>query len=149
MKNFGIEEIKNIIPHRDPFLFLDEIIELTPGETVSAKKVVKKDEFWVRGHFPSFAVCPGVIAIEMLAQAGAVCILALPQNKGRVALFAGINKARFKKQIFPGDEVILNVNIVKMIGDIGVGKAQALVDGKIAVLAEIMFALKDYAKEQC
>ena len=85
----------------------------------------------------------------MLAQAGAVCILALPQNKGRVALFAGINKARFKKQIFPGDEVILNVNIVKMIGDIGVGKAQALVDGKIAVLAEIMFALKDYAKEQC
>lgn len=147
MKVFGVDEIKNIIPHRDPFLFLDEVMELNPGKTVSARKIIKKDEFWVKGHFPNFAVCPGVIAIEMLAQAGAVCILALPQNKGKVALFAGINKARFKKQILPGDEVILNVNIVKMIGDIGIGRAQAFVDGKIAVFAEIMFALKDYSKD--
>ncbi len=147
MKVFGVDEIKNIIPHRDPFLFLDEVMELNPGKMVSARKIIKKDEFWVKGHFPNFAVCPGVIAIEMLAQAGAVCILALPQNKGKVALFAGINKARFKKQILPGDEVILNVNIVKMIGDIGIGRAQAFVDGKIAVFAEIMFALKDYSKD--
>ena len=101
MKKFGVEEIKKIIPHRPPFLFLDEILELNPGKTIVAKKNVKDDEFWIPGHFPNFAVCPGVLTIEMLAQAGAVCILSLPENKGKIALFGGIRNARFKSQIFP------------------------------------------------
>ena len=143
MSGLSIEEIKKIIPHREPFLFLDEVLEMEPGKKIVARKKVRDDEFWVRGHFPNFAVCPGVIVIEMLAQAGAVCVLALPQNKGKIAFFGGIKKARFKRQILPLDVVTLEVEILKMVYDVGIGKAKALVDGKIAVLAEIAFALKN------
>lgn len=142
MEGFGIEKIKQIIPHREPFLFLDEVISIDPGNSIIAKKTIRNDEFWIRGHFPNFAVCPGVITVEMLAQAGAVCILSLPEHKGKIALFGGINRTRFKKQIFPGNVVILEVIIIKRIGDIGIGRAKALVDGEVAVLTEITFALK-------
>ncbi len=142
MQGFGIDKIKEIIPHREPFLFLDEVIKIEPGVKVLAKKLIKKDEFWVKGHFPSFAVCPGVLVVEMLAQAGAVCVLALPENKGKTAFFGGIKNARFKKQILPGDVVFLDVVMKRLIGDVGIGQAKALVDDKIAVLAEITFALK-------
>ncbi len=143
MKSFGVEEIKKIIPHRAPFLFLDEILELNPGRSVVAKKTIKNDEFWVKGHFPNFAVCPGVLTIEMLAQAGAVCILSLPENKGKVALFGGIRRARFKSQIFPGDEVVLKLKIVENVGNIGFGKAKAFVKNKVAVTTDLTFALKE------
>ena len=136
------EQIKSIIPHRDPFLLIDEIIELEPGKRVVAKKHVKEDEFWIKGHFPNQPVQPGVLTIEMLAQAGAVCILSVPENKGKIAFFGGIDKARFKRQVLPGDIVTLNVEIIKIKGSIGVGKAIATVDGKKAVLAQIMFALE-------
>ncbi len=142
MQGFGIEKIKEIIPHRDPFLFLDEVLDIKPGEKILAKKEIKKDEFWVKGHFPNFAVCPGVLIVEMLAQAGAVCVLALPENKGKTAFFGGIKNARFKKQILPGDVVFLDVLMKRLIGDVGIGQAKAIVDEKIAVLAEITFALK-------
>ena len=142
LEGFGIEKIKQIIPHREPFLFLDEVISIDPGNSIIAKKTIRNDEFWIRGHFPNFAVCPGVITVEMLAQAGAVCILSLPEHKGKIALFGGINRTRFKKQIFPGNVVILEVIIIKRIGDIGIGRAKALVDGEVAVLTEITFALK-------
>ena len=145
MKKFGIEEIKKIIPHRPPFLFLDEILELNPGKTIVAKK---NDEFWIPGHFPNFAVCPGVLTIEMLAQAGAVCILSLHENKGKIALFGGIRNARFKSQIFPGDEVILKLKIVENVGNIGFGKAQAFVKNKLAVKTDLTFALKDVEKDK-
>lgn len=136
------EQIKSIIPHRDPFLLIDEIVELEPGKRVVAKKHVKEDEFWIKGHFPKQPVQPGVLTIEMLAQAGAVCILSVPENKGKIAFFGGIDKARFKRQILPGDVVTLNVEIIKIKGSIGVGKAIATVDGKKAVSAQIMFALE-------
>lgn len=142
MNGFGIEEIKKIIPHREPFLLLDEILELEPGKSVVAKKTIKDDEFWIKGHFPNFAVCPGVLTIEMLAQAGAVCILALEENKGKMALFGGIRKAKFKTQIVPGDEVILKLKIVEMIGNVGFGKAKAFVDDRVAAETELIFALK-------
>ncbi len=136
------EQIKSIIPHRDPFLLIDEVVELEPGKRVVAKKHLKEDESWFKGHFPNQPVQPGVLTIEMLAQAGAVCILAVPENKGKIAFFGGIDKARFKRQILPGDTVTLSVEIIKIKGPIGVGKAIATVDGKKAVSAEIMFALE-------
>lgn len=136
------EQIKSIIPHRDPFLLIDEVVELEPGKRVVAEKYLKEDEAWFKGHFPNQPVQPGVLTIEMLAQAGAVCILSVPENKGKIAFFGGIDKARFKRQILPGDVVTLSVEIIKIKGPIGVGKAIATVDGKKAVSAEIMFALE-------
>lgn len=136
------EQIKSIIPHRDPFLLIDEVVELEPGKRVVAKKHLKEDESWFKGHFPNQPVQPGVLTIEMLAQAGAVCILSVPENKGKIAFFGGIDKARFKKQVLPGDVVTLSVEIIKIKGSIGVGKAIATVDGEKAVSAQIMFALE-------
>ena len=92
----NLEQIKEIIPHRDPFLLIDEVTELEPGVSVTAKKYLKPDEYWFKGHFPGQPVQPGVLMIEMLAQAGAVCALSLPENKGKIAFFAGIDKARFR-----------------------------------------------------
>ncbi len=135
------EQIKEIIPHRDPFLLIDEVLELEPGVRVVAIKHLKEDEDWFRGHFPEHPVQPGVLMIEMLAQAGAVCALSLPENKGKLAMFAGIDKARFKREVRPGDTLRLEVEIIKNRGAVGVGKAVATVDGKKAVTAEIMFAI--------
>ena len=135
------EQIKEIIPHRDPFLLIDEILELEPGVRVVATKYLRPEETWFKGHFPGMPVQPGVLTIEMLAQAGAVCALSLPENKGKIAFFAGIDKARFRQQVKPGDTLVLSVEMIKSRGSIGVGKAVATVNGKKAVTAEITFAL--------
>lgn len=135
------EQIKEIIPHRDPFLLIDEVLELEPGIRVVAKKYIKPDEYWFKGHFPQKPVQPGVLMIEMLAQAGAVCALSLPENKGKIAFFAGIDKARFRGVVNPGDTLILEVEIIKNRGKIGVGSAVATVEGKKVVTAEITFAI--------
>ena len=110
------EQIKEIIPHRDPFLLIDEVLEMEPGVRVVAQKYLKPDEFWFKGHFPQEPVQPGVLTIEMLAQAGAVCALSLPENKGKIAYFAGIDKAKFRQKIVPGDTIRLEVEIVKTRG---------------------------------
>lgn len=135
------EQIMEIIPHRDPFLLIDEITELESGVRAVGKKHLKEDEFWFKGHFPQMPVQPGVLTIEMLAQVGAVCALSLPENKGKIAFFAGIDKARFRKTILPGDTITLEVELVKSRGAIGIGKATAYVDGKKAVTAELTFAI--------
>lgn len=141
MSVLNLEQIKEIIPHRDPFLLIDEITELEAGKRVVAKKYIKPDEDWFRGHFPSQPVQPGVLMVEMLAQAGAVCALSLPENKGKIAYFAGIDKARFRRVVKPGETLTLEVEIIKVKGPIGVGKAVASVDGQRAVTAEISFAI--------
>ncbi len=139
---YNKEQIKEIIPHRDPFLLIDEINEIEPGKRAVATKYIKEDDFWFKGHFPDYPVTPGVLMIEMLAQAGCVAMLVLPENKGKLGFFAGIDKAKFKKQVVPGDVLKLEVEIIKVKGPIGVGKAIATVDGKKAVTAEITFAIK-------
>lgn len=133
--------IEEIIPHREPFLLIDEILELEPGKRVVARKHLREDEDWFRGHFPGHPVQPGVLMIEMLAQAGAVCVLSLPENRGKLAFFAGIDKARFRRMVYPGETLMLTVELTKFRGPVGFGSAVAAVDGKKAVTAEISFAI--------
>ena len=136
------EEIKEIIPHRDPFLLIDTIEEMEPGKRVVATKLMKPDEFWFKGHFPEYPVVPGVLMLEMMAQAGAVAMLALPENKGKLGFFGGVKEAKFRRQVVPGDLLRIEVEIIKVKGPVGVGSGIATVNGEKAVSAEITFAIK-------
>ena len=136
-----IKEIEKIIPQRAPFLMIDRVEECVPGESVIAYKNVNINEWYFQGHFPGMPIMPGVLITEALAQTGAVAVLSLEENKGKNALFGGIDKLRFKKQVVPGDVLKLEVKIIKSKGPIGVGEAIATVDGKVAVKGEITFAL--------
>ena len=133
----GIKEIQEIIPHRHPFLLIDCIEEVTPGEGAVGYKSVTYNEPFFAGHFPQEPVMPGVLLIEALAQTGAVAILSQEGFKGKVAYFGGIEKAKFKRKVVPGDRVKLECEIIKQKGPVGVGKATATVDGKLAVSAEL------------
>ena len=135
------EEIKEIIPQREPFLMIDEVEKYTPGECAVAYKYVNKDECYFQGHFPGNPIMPGVLMVEALAQTGAVAILSMEENKGKNALFGGIDKMKFKKMVVPGDKLKLEVKIIKKKGPIGVGEAIATVDGKIAAKGELTFAV--------
>jgi len=135
------KDIENIIPHRDPFLLIDEILEIEPGKRIKGVKHVSEEEYYFKGHFPGNPIMPGVLQVETIAQAGAVAVLILPENKGKLILFAGIDKARFKRMVKPGDELIIEVEIESFRRNIGKGKGKATVDGKLACAADIMFAL--------
>lgn len=136
------DQIKQIIPHRYPFLLVDKITQMEPGHSAKGFKCVSVNEPFFCGHFPEYAVMPGVLIIEALAQVGAVAILTLEENRGKIALFGGIKNARFKRQVVPGDVLELECEIVRRHGPVGMGKAVARVDGEIAATAELTFAIK-------
>ena len=135
------KEIKEIIPQREPFLMIDEVEEYTPGEKAIAYKNVDINEWYFKGHFPEKPIMPGVLIAESLAQAGAIAILSMEENKGKNALFAGIDKMKFKKIVVPGDRLKLEVNIIKRKGPIGVGEGIATVDGNLVAKGEFTFAV--------
>ena len=137
----NIEQIQEIIPHRPPFLLVDKITDVVPGEWAKGIKAVTVNEPFFTGHFPQYRVMPGVLIIEALAQVGAVAILSLPENKGKLAFFGGIKNARFKKQVRPGDVLELSCELIERRGPIGFGKAVAKVDGKVAAQGELTFAV--------
>jgi 3-hydroxyacyl-[acyl-carrier-protein] dehydratase len=137
-----IEAIQKIIPHRYPFLLVDRITDFEPGKKATGIKNVTINEHFFTGHFPGFPVMPGVLIVEALAQVGAVAILSLEQNKGKVALFGKIDGFRFRKQVVPGDQLVLDVEITKFKGPVGKGLAQAKVGDDIVASGELTFAIK-------
>ena len=137
----GIKEIEQIIPHRHPFLLVDYIEDMVPGEYAIGYKCVTFREDFFKGHFPQEPVMPGVLIIEALAQTGAVAALSMEENKGKIAYFAGINKCKFKGKVVPGDKLKLETRIVRSKGPLGVGEAIASVDGKVVVTAELSFMI--------
>lgn len=137
----NVNEIKEIIPHRYPFLLIDRVDELEEGVKAVGVKNVSVNEPFFQGHFPNEPVMPGVLIVEALAQLGAVAILSKEEFKGKTAYFAGIDKVRFKRKVVPGDVLKLEVEIIKMKGKIGIGKAIATVEGVKACEGEILFAI--------
>lgn len=135
------EQIKEIIPHRDPFLLIDEITEMEEGKRVVAVKYVKEEEYYFQGHFPQEKVMPGVLIVEALAQAGAVAILSMAEHKGKIAYFGGIKEAKFRQKVVPGDCLRLEVTLDRLRSRAGTGKAVAYLGDKIACQCEIMFAI--------
>ena len=134
-------QIQEILPHRYPFLLVDKITECVPGQKATGIKFVTANEMHFLGHFPQKHVMPGVLILEALAQTGAVAILTEEENKGKIALFGGVKNARFKRQVVPGDVLKLSCEIITRRGPVGVGKATATVDGKVAVVEELTFAI--------
>lgn len=142
MSVYNTQEIMEILPHRHPFLLIDTIEELEPGVRAVGRKNVTFNEPYFAGHFPGNPVMPGVLILEALAQTGAVAILSLPEHRGKTAYFAGIDKAKFKQMVRPGDTLELETTIIRSMGPVGVGEAIATVNGKLAAKAELTFALK-------
>ncbi|MES0857726.1 3-hydroxyacyl-ACP dehydratase FabZ [Geobacillus sp. G4] len=138
-----IQQIQSIIPHRYPFLLVDRILEIEEGKRAVGIKNVSANESFFAGHFPEYPVMPGVLIVEALAQVGAVVLLQSEENRGRLAFFAGIDNCRFKKQVKPGDQLRLEVEIIRARGAIGKGKGIATVDGELVCETELMFALGD------
>ena len=142
MPSLSRQEIEAILPHRDPFLLLDEIVEMEPGERVVARKRVRPDEWYLSGHFPGRPIMPGVLIVEAMAQAGAVAVLSEEENRGRLALFAGIDGVRFKRIVEPGDELELTCDLDRVRGPVGRGKATATVEGELAARGTLTFAVQ-------
>ena len=141
MTQLNIQQIKEIIPHRYPMLLIDRVEEFIDGEKVIAKKNVTINEPFFQGHFPHEPVMPGVLIVEAMAQAGAVALLSLEQFRGKTAYFGGIDKAKFRQKVTPGDTLILEVEIIKVKSSAGIGKGIARVDGKKVAEAELTFMI--------
>ena len=132
---FGREVIEQLIPHRPPFLLVDEILELEPGKRVLGRRSIRPDDWWFPGHFPGRPVMPGVLTVEAIAQAGAVAVLADPANTGKIPFFAGIDDCRFKRVVEPGDVLTLECEFVRVRGPIAKGQGRATVGGELAAEA--------------
>lgn len=139
---FGRDVIEQILPHRVPFLLIDEVLELEAGERVVATREVRADDWWFPGHFPTRPVMPGVLIVEAMAQTGAVAVLAEEENRGRIAFFAGIDDCRFKRVVEPGDVLRLTCEIGQVRGPVGRGKATAHVGDALAARATLTFAVE-------
>ena len=137
------EQIQEIIPHRDPFLLIDRVIEIEPGKTTTGEKDVRVDEYFFKGHFPEEPVMPGVLIIESIAQTGAITLLSLPENKGKIVYFGGLKKAKFKRKVVPGDTLRLEVELCKVKEKFGNGFGRAYVGNELACEAEFLFSYMD------
>lgn len=139
---FGREQIEAILPHRDPFLLVDEVLELEPGRRVVARRAVRAEDPWFAGHFPGRPVMPGVLIVEAMAQAGALAVLYEESNRGKIAFFAGIDDCRFKRVVQPGDVLTLTCEIDQVRGPIGRGRATAHVGDELAARGTLTFAVE-------
>ncbi len=137
-----VNKIREIIPHRYPFLLVDRIISVEDGRKAVGIKNVSANEPFFQGHFPDYPVMPGVLIIEAMAQVGAVAILKMPEFAGKIALFAGIDKARFRRQVVPGDQLRIEAEVLKLRGRVGKSICTASVDGEVAAEAQLMFAIQ-------
>lgn len=142
MSNWDIE---NILPHRYPFLLVDRLLEVVPGQRATGIKNVTINEQFFQGHFPGYPVMPGVLLVEAIAQVGAAAVMTLPENKDKLVLFAGIDNLRFRRQVLPGDTLLLEMEVVKKHGPLGKGRGTASVGGKVVADGEFLFALTDKA----
>lgn len=136
-------DLVGLLPHRPPFRFVDEVDQCVPGETVTARWRITGDEAWLSGHFPGNPVVPGVLQLEALAQAGAIAVLSHPDHAGRLPLFGGVEDVRFRRQVKPGDEVVLSVEIERLGGRGGWGRGRATVDGEETCRGRLLFVITD------
>jgi len=137
-QKLSIREILNLLPHRYPFLLVDKILEQEENKIVGVKNVTINEPFF-QGHFPRYPVMPGVLILEAMAQTGGVLMFSKEENKGKIPLFVGIDKARFKKPVYPGDQLKIKLEILKMVRGIGKAKAEAYVDDNLVASAELLF----------
>ena len=138
---YNSDQIAQILPHRYPFALVDRIVDGEEGKWAKGIKCVTVNEPFFQGHFPQYHVMPGVLIVEAMAQVGGVALLSMPENKGKLALFGGIKNARFRRQVTPGDVLEMTCTLTKQKGPVGIGEAQATVNGQVVATAELTFAL--------
>lgn len=135
-------QIAEILPHRYPFALVDRIVDGEPGQFARGIKCVSANEKVFCGHFPQEHIMPGVLILEAMAQVGAVALLSMPENRGKIVLFGGVRNARFKRKVIPGDVLEMTCTLTKRRGPVGIGTCEATVGGEVACTAELIFAVQ-------